>query len=140
MSEEIKDLNLDKARVIRVFGETTPPWRRLMWQVTSPVEVLSEDGSRIGWAAIHPVGAADSACITSALCYDSPERLDIENGQRYYSWIEGYAQIDVLPYEIRGMIHPLGDVTVNIEHLLITGIRLLKRPSFRGQSPIVVIP
>lgn len=133
MPEDTKELRLDQARVLRVQGEVFRG-HVFPWQATPPVEVLGADGARIGWGTLDVMLDGVSQM---ALCYDSPERLDLENGEKLYAWLEGVADLDEAPYEIHG---PVALDGITIQHFFVTAIRLVKRPSFASQGYVTVIP
>lgn len=132
-----KVLELDRARVFRTAGFVA---ERGVGSAASafflnPVEVLSEDGRRIGWAALSfATWALD--CIRADLVFDyaSPERLEIETGSRpLYAVAMGVMELSVAPFEIKGRL-PMGRGDAGDVH--ITSILISSTPSYVLQPPL----
>lgn len=131
-----KIVSLDEAKVFRTSADLAIcyPGEMRLFHFQNPVEVLGDDGKRIGWAALTWV-ALDLLAADLVFDYASPERFDIQTQSRkLYARMKGVMTLSVEPFEIVGLLPSV--VHKGLEDVQITAVVLGAEPGLQLQTPL----
>lgn len=103
-----------------------------------PLEVLGADGKRIGWGTFRGASGLTKRWLTAqlVLVYDSPERLDLQVGERkLYAHLHGVFSIPEEPFEKVG---PLTEDLMKgaFVEIVPLSIVLSDKPAWPDQEPV----